>query len=923
MLSEKLTNIIEKERDIIPFLKKLNVKQKKELVPTIKMLNEKHQRREYNKHSKIFECISSDKQRSLINKAKFVCFDKTDYKKHGWLNHVFSENFIEEILPWYVPKWFGDLLNEEKPWVMDYNAMMNLYHKSLLNPSNGLIAYKLSSAIIKFNNNGPNTYVPENLEIHKETLKDHIWTLFTQEEAKLHNEHRNRRGDIWIRTIKNLIKNDRIDRQKVISHILMTSTYNFNKLQIGWFCDLLVALNPSISEVIEHQNDFFVCLNSATSRVVNTALKYLKLVANNEKLDSTQFINISSLLLTSEVKSVVNSTLVILDKIAKSRKKEQGGICVKTTEAFINQDEKIQLRAATIINSYGSNNDEVLIDAVNQYAGQLLFAPKELLQDFISINKVDIDETDTDEIYEEVQFISDENLLEKYETFDELIFLISQIIEDKEDYHLDFLLSYLPKLNLLINEENVLKLEPIFKRIWNVDRHGRIKLRGIGAYYLDDYMMLLMEKYPKLASNLYKYFDDIIKKANRFVTRYENYDEFVDKNLVELEMRPVRDYFFSIYRDLALKSKEMIKNGISLPLLSTPTHAPFWLDPEEFIERIVAYEKNNVEIDLYDLQIAQFRLPLNYQSKKIARKISKIQSEDLKSSLKYLYNNKSLNINLIEDHTIWIAPILSKNNDEDIDRFKSKFKIPLIKGTSEFSYFCEHFPEKWEESIIKIHGPFEKADDYRIDSIFTNCILEPTHYLNLKKCLLLAPNYPTVFITQLLYGIRSSEYGEYSNRSIINTLKFLIETWHKRSYNEIIYLFVAVGFLYSRAIVREITAELWINANNQQAMDNELLGRTLGKLQFGEFSPLKRFIDVVVKNIFNTTKRLDKALLILIDNMISEMNDKPIRNCKKILEIMLELKMKNLDYKMLKATETKLKSWEKTKSLKPIIRKLV
>jgi len=101
-----------------------------------------------------------------------------------------------------------------------------------------------------------------------------------------------------------------------------------------------------------------------------------------------------------------------------------------------------------------------------------------------------------------------------------------------------------------------------------------------------------------------------------------------------------------------------------------------------------------------------------------------------------------------------------------------------------------------------------------------------------------------------------------------------------------------------------------------------LLGKTLGKLQFKEYAPLKRFTDIVVEHLFNNTKRLDKALLILVGNMISEMSDTPIRNSKKLLETFVELKLKNPEYEVRDATKSKLQSWHKTKSLQPVIKKL-
>lgn len=981
MLSEELKQIIKKEKDIIPFLRKLDTKQKKEIVPTLKELN-----KEYNTTYEVrkkgsfgmsisYEYRSTEKQRSLLNKASFVCFNKADFKKTGWnpSNILFKENYVDEILPWYQPKWLGDLINEEQPWSLDYLTMVELARKGILAPSDALIALKLPEVIEERKGEGVKTkfyYRPERLFIFPETLDKHIWTLLTEEEHNINYrfhgkfENYNEKPDIWIYTFKKLVDDQKIDRKKLLHHILMTPTYNYNKNLTGWYFDLLIALQPEKNEIHKYQQDFFVGFNSPHSKVINTILKYFKIVALDKKFDAEQFINSASLLLTSETKSVVTSSLMVLEKIAKSRKKLQEEICLKVTESFVNQDDKIQSRAAKIIAKYGDNKNEELLQLIDQYQETLFFEPKEILQIFMPQEVKEIEEN---EPLEKTIFITDENLLEAYATLDELIFFVSQVLDNNEDYHIDLFLSYMPKLHLLLNQQNVSKLEPLFKRAldlslnfegWNSNIGG---LEVEAAYYVNDYAMLQLERYPKALANYKKYRTTKIKKVNA----NDYFRKFLNQSLKKLELQPLDDHIYKVYRTLFLKSKQLITKQVDIPLLSMPTHFPCWVDPIILIQRIQQYEKSNITIELTDWQMALLRIPLQSASSDLSKLTERIHSNEHRSILKYLLGNDSLEIEKVKNPEFWITAILSKGKEDDINTFKEITKNDLIKETSNYSWSCKlhkHRYKDWDyvkmkqvekvidKKLLKLHEnktaekesisvlgnlkkvfakPFKANTAKQVPSIYNHFKFKVNYYATIKsnddrKFLLLSPNHPTVFLTQLIrHNLKESTFShEEAKRNMTNTLKVLNDIWYDRNYDDITYIFVATSFLCSERVAREIVAELWIKTNYEKAINNNLLGEFLGKLQYNEYAPLKRFTDILTESIFNISNVHNIALLELLNSMVKEMHDTPIRNCRKLLEIFTELKLKNPEHQLHPSTVSKLDIWMKNKSLKPVIVKL-
>ncbi len=128
--------------------------------------------------------------------------------------------------------------------------------------------------------------------------------------------------------------------------------------------------------------------------------------------------------------------------------------------------------------------------------------------------------------------------------------------------------------------------------------------------------------------------------------------------------------------------------------------------------------------------------------------------------------------------------------------------------------------------------------------------------------------------------------------------------------------------LGAQTTARQLSGELWIKANQHEAFGNKLLGKTLGKLQYEQYAPLKRLTDLMSKNLIGISSIHQKGLLIVLDNMIGVSNKKPIKGVKKLLELFLELLHQFPGYQMLRATTLVLAALKETKSLKSIINKI-
>lgn len=976
MLEKELETLVLKERDVIPFLQKLTPKEKRELVPFLKRFKEKvFEHKEIKQkgvlgYSFHYEPTHTEKQRDLVSKAAFVCFNKTDAKRRLSVHDFIKEDYIEDIIPWYKPKWYSDLINEESPWGLSYEKLMFLYKKEFLQPSHALILASLPSAIVENkweNKKNKNYYKPEVLYKYQETLKEHIWFLFQEESGinnyynYLHFENYSGGNDIWIDTFINLIMENRLDREKVLIATIYSSTKGFNKILSGWFFDLLIKLNPSKDEIISLQNEFFSALNSPHSKVINTVLKYFKLVANQSDFQYQIFIENASILLSSETKLVVNSTLMILDKIAKTHKGSNLSICEHTAQALINVDEKIQLRAAKIIEKYGDSKNQELLDELSLYTDNLFYSSNQILKEYISSSD-EAEEIDYE--VEEVKVLSQENKLPRLESLDDLIFFVSQSIDNNETYHLDLLLSYLPKLYVLLNKDNVARLEPVFKRSLDLsmtyELTGSIGYLELGlAHYINDIAAILIKKYPlELASfiKVKKLKIDKLKEDRYYSSRYQD-------NLKEIEVQAIPDYIYQVYRNLFLKSKSILKKGSTIDLLSTPTHEPCWIEPNILIDRVVSFEEMNEDIELYDFQIAMGRVPLLDYETQVFENIERIKNKEIKKVLYYHFDQLEIDKTKIIEPELWLQSVVSKNKDSDIRYFQEHFENSLQKELGFYKWSCtqrDHFYKEYDyvsksnvqKKMVKKELRFENFDTQKKETVsFISSIkgmfssktkatqissfYEDMHfkkhkyYRNIEpndevKFLFVSPNNPSAFLSHVINNnLRESTFfDETSKKNMVNLLKGLYSIWHKENFKETTYLFVATALLCSDRVARELAAELWIKANDNDDFNNELIGKILGGLQKDEYGPLKRFTDLLTSNLFNVSKKHNKFLYKLIENMIGNMNKVPIRGLKKLIEIFLELKYNFPQLKVSLECKENLIHWKETKSLITLINKI-
>jgi len=951
---DQLIQLIEKGGDLIPFLKGLKKDERKKLLPTLEKLSKKHFQYKQRSFSNEYGYTTEEIHRTRINTAGLVCADTiTQFRENiGWHAEqtVLSDKAIKEILPWHIPKWFNRSLNRMvQNWgMLDYKKMIYLIDQGYLKARDELIANQFvntSCVHIDFEKNRHKREFTYDTIINEPVaLNEHFWLIFEQE-TSIHSKWKNPKENDWIEIIPHLIEQGLVDRDEVISKSILTCTKGFNNSLGRWYFQLIKKLKPTTKELIKNQDNIYTCLNSDSGNAIKFGLNSVKAILNEKDFDEREFLNVANYLLNSPTKTTVNTTLMILEKLLKKNKDIQEEATAMMIDSLVISDEKIQTRIAKNIVKYLPVSEEY-ITTISTFSSELLNTPKTLLNAYISVDESEYEIEELDPI-EVLDVLSEENRLELPKTFDDLVFRISKIYDDRNHVDATILTSLIHRIDKLITKENADKLSPAFNRSidfkWNTWFTG---IPNIQASYINDYALTLDSRFPGALKNRNRYLVKI-KKDNR--DRQDFHIKSLHKAKAELA--------YKIPKRLYINNSELLKK--KLDLISTPTHNPCWIDPAELVNRILEYQEQNAEIGILDWQVAINRLPIKYHtSEDFIAKLSSIKFDVYRSVLKI----KSL----VRNDVTTLADYSWKHDQKEYFTHEWDHKTRKSKKVTKYRQclIIDKFsneeiaqntaqtpknPKTILNSIKKLFGATVKKNGINISmnsinftlplSLFhslykfkganTNLYVSYTYYsmcLNsedTKLFLSMVPNQYHLILVQLIDGYLedSNLPDENSKRVVTETAEFLIDTWHRKDEHEITYLFIATLFLCDQKVTRETIAEWWTTYSEQGLIDQSRLGSIIGKLLSKKYAPLKRFTDIIQDYMYNLGKVHDENLYLLISHMIPSMSNKPITNAKKLLSFYSELKLK---YNLTNSVDVneKIEFWKTSKSLIPVIKKI-
>ena len=368
-----------------------------------------------------------------------------------------------------------------------------------------------------------------------------------------------------------------------------------------FFCRVVELLNPIAKELLTSQHTLFALLSSDKTSVINFAMKFIKQIAEEKSFDFQAFADNFALCFTTQ--KIAKSQLVGLDILEKHYKKQaptNPDYREQLAVLFTVPDTQLQEKVATLLTTYF--NHEGLPEVIAPYRDYLKGKAQDLLQSLPSPNSSENSENSenshTSHSSHTPLSLGEVRESGVCESGERILFLLGDCLREPAAHTIDVFLEGLITIQDNFPADWAKSLSPYIKQLTKrVDKEEiptDIILLGV--------LRALINKRPLALDPKCSYtWEELCKKR---------------KKLSEKEFEAyTQDYYLGNAREVLpflFRKGQMVIDFIlqhcHLPLLSTPTHLPFYIEAEVLVDKLLQYEAQGVQPDIDDLIVACNRL---------------------------------------------------------------------------------------------------------------------------------------------------------------------------------------------------------------------------------------------------------------------------------------------------------------------------
>ena len=614
------------------------------------------------------------------------------------------------------------------------------------------------------------------------------------------------------------------DRSIVGSHIeALLNPYKKNILD--FYCRIIETFEPTRQELLSHQSTFFALLSSDKTSVVNFVMKLIKEIANEKDFDFQTFADNFALCFATQ--KIAKSQLIGLDILAKHYK-QQPPINLEYREQlavlFTVPDAKLQEKVASLLTTYF--NHEGLPEVIAPYRDYLKGKAQDLLQSLPSPNSSENSENSENSQTARAARTSHTSQTASTAltshtartpkiaraartlTPDDLLFLIGDCIRERSPLVLDLFFEGLNQLQAQIPKNFSQQISPYQKQL------------GEQPFEFTTY-----------------------RKCMRWVIDVWEGKASLSDDIFGRKLYNPTPFLREKTKRLLLK----LKQGNSLPFVSTPTHAPFYIDPLTFLERIAQYEKAEKSPMLEDVVVGLNRLlptEVTEEQKQLARSLT----GNYAPTLQYYFEvNKQI---AVTDTTrvLWGQVLRLK----DIDGIFPELEIPQ---KTNLQGLVRPFYLKYEVKPTKINGVERNKiilednwdKKYSAYSLYNDL---GANYYNVSPMsratdedidyqLSLNPRYIDGWLCKYLLTYAQGVEGE-SLTEATRVMSLLLE--HHLPIYHGGWLMVATCLLAERKPLRDLATE-YILLALQRGETLTYLAEAIGTLLAHKYAPIARFVE--------------------------------------------------------------------------------
>ena len=621
-------------------------------------------------------------------------------------------------------------------------------------------------------------------------------TIFTTEE--------------WKKIYHTLNKKGYLTNKNAILHSFIEALLNpWKKTVLDMYCRWIETLEPSHQELLANQQTLFALLSSDKTSVVNFVMKLIKEIASEKAFDFQSFADNFALCFATQ--KIAKSQLIgveILEKHYQKQAPTNPEYREQLAVLFTVPDAKLQEKVTNLLTAYF--NQEGLPEVIVPYSDYLKGKAQELLATLsptpIQNNNLSSQLMDCPPLGNPVR-VAYAARLETPTTPEALLFLLGDCLRERTPQTIDLFFEGFNQLQDDFPADFKEQLAPYLKQL---ERHWN----GIASV-------------PILRWFLERWTGDK-KKLNKE-------DE---------------EFFLSTLPYLYHKAQHLLENRKKknrLPFLSTPTHAPFYIEAEVLMDRLLQYEAQGENPDLHDLVVACNRLLFKEVSAATKEKAQQLKGA-YAPAIQY-YIGLTDKVQPTEELLpLWTQITRIKHPDKEFFEFANTsakdfptvvkpFMIDFWMKTRKQSDVTFHYlnlEDNWNNNF----DMKQKPTKYPFPYYNTGNSRRSWSTDILYQCSL-NPHYPEAQILRYIasYAKGNESYDiEYMQTSMQVLLENHLPIYHSG------WLFVAAALLSEKKPTRDMAAT-YILEHLEYGTNLNLLAQYIGKLLAEQYAPITRFVE--------------------------------------------------------------------------------
>ena len=678
----------------------------------------------------------------------------------------------------------------------------------------------------------------------------------------------------WQKVFTLLCKKNYFPDKSFVTSFIEVLLNPWKKNVLDMYCRWIEGFAPTEEELLPSQHTLFALLTLDKSSLINFAMKCIAQISTHPDFDFQAFADNFALCFT--VQKIAKSQLIgieILEKYYQKQAPANPDYREQLAVLFTVPDVKLQEKVASLLTTYFGG--EGLAEVVAPYQDYLKGKAQDLLATLSQSESSTLSERSASSDNSKNSYTPTPKTACAARTLtpENLLFLLGDCLREPAAHTIDVFLEGLITLQDDFPADWAKSLSPYIKQLTKRVDKEEIPTDAI----LLGVLRALIDRRPLALDPKCRYtWEELCKKR---------------KKLSEKEFEAyTQDYYLGNAREvlpfLFRKGQiviDFILQHCHLPLLSTPTHLPFYIEAEVLVDKILQYEVQGKSPDLDDLIVACNRLLFTEVSAAAKEKARQLKGDYAKAIQYYLGLTDEIQLTK-ELLPLWAQITRIKHPDREFPEFaatSAKDILGVVKpflidyGWKENDGYKEFTFGYHTEWVGVSYTDLKNAFPYRyynanggnspISTIFEYKLSLNPHYPNAMLC-----DYISTWVT-------GNEVHEIRNMSVPLEvlLRYDIRVRHSG------WLYIGTALLFEKRPSRDLAYEYICQAITR-GEDLTYLKTYLARALAWDFLPITRFIEFLDRPTHDAKLKAFRKEVIALYLEEAEKQDKLPKNHKKL-----------------------------------------